>query len=299
MPLIGVVELVLHLKETTSDVVPDTDWMAARDAVKADVKPDDLVIFAPFWADPVGRQFFGDELAGIKREARPDESRFRRAFEVGIRGAHRAELASWKKVSEKQVGKVTIGTYENPAPVTLHDDLLDLATSDRLTASKVDATGEQPCAWQHGAGQAGSLIVPQGPAVPGDKLTCPGGGYVGVAVIHALDHHPHLCLFVSPQGPGTAMRVKFAGVSFGNTLYGHSGVQWVNERTPTQDRMQIAFSVDSRTIGTNVHKVGVGWTFFQFPTTELAGKRGDLVAEVTNAGPRQFCFEADTRDVAP
>ena len=67
VPLIGVMELVLHIKETTSDVVPDEDWKAARDAVKADVKPDDLVVFAPFWADPLGREFFGDELAGIKR----------------------------------------------------------------------------------------------------------------------------------------------------------------------------------------------------------------------------------------
>ena len=36
VPLIGVVELVLHVKQTTSDVVPDADWTAARDAVKAE-----------------------------------------------------------------------------------------------------------------------------------------------------------------------------------------------------------------------------------------------------------------------
>ena len=177
----------------------------------------------------------------------------------------------------------------------LHDDLLDFVNADRLSASKVDPSGEQPCAWQRGIGQPGGLGVPQGPAVPGDKLNCPGGGYVGLAVLHALDHHPHLCLFVSPQGPG-ALRVKFAGVTFGSSLHGHSGVQWVNERNPTQDRVQVTFMFDGRPIGTNVHKIGAGWTGFEFPTPELAGKRGDLVAEVTGAGPRQFCFEADTRD---
>lgn len=295
MPLVGVVELILHVKETTVDVVPDSDWTAARDAIKADVKPDDLVLFAPFWADPVGREFFGDDLAGIKREARPDESRFRRAFEVGIRGAHREEIAGWKKVSEKQVGKITIGTYENPRPVTLHDDLIDLATPDRLTVSKVDANGETACAWAHGAGQPGGLGVPQGPAIPGDKWSCAGGGYVGVAVLHALDHHPHLCLFVSVQGG--AVRVKWSGVTFGNTLHGGSGIQWVNERVPSQDRVQIAFSYQGALIGTNVHRVGAGWTFFELPTPELAGKKGDLVADVVGAPPREFCFEADTRDV--
>ncbi|CAN5903387.1 hypothetical protein BH11MYX4_BH11MYX4_54950 [soil metagenome] len=99
VPLIGVVELVLHVKQTTSDLVPASDWAAARDAVKAEAKPDDLVIFAPFWVDPIGREQLGDELAGLRREARPDESRFARAFEVGIRGAHRPELEGWKKSS--------------------------------------------------------------------------------------------------------------------------------------------------------------------------------------------------------
>jgi hypothetical protein len=299
VPLVGVVELVLHVKQTTSDVVPAADWIAARDSIKAEVKPDDLVLFAPFWADPLGREYFGDELAGIKREARPDESRFARAFEVGIRGAHRAELEGWKKVSERQVGKVTIGVYDNPSPVKLHTDLTDLVSPDRLTVSRVDGSGESACPFQRGPGQPGGLGVPQGPAVPGDKFTCTGGAYVGLAVLHALDHHPHLCIFASPPGGNGALRLKFSNVTFGNSLHGHSGVQWLNERTPSAERIQIAFSAEGRPIGQNVHRVGVGWTGFEFPTPELVGKKGDLVADVTGSGPRSYCFEADTRDVGP
>lgn len=298
VPLVGVVELALHVKQTTSDVVPESDWSAARDAVKAEVKPDDLVIFAPFWADPLGREHFGDELAGIKREARPDESRFPRAFEVGIHGEHRSELAGWKKLSERNVGKVTIGLYENPAPAKVLTDLLDLVGQDRMTVTRVEGANESPCQWQRGVGQPGGLGVPQGAALPGDKFNCSGGGYAGLAVVHALDHHPHLCLFAAPQG-GT-LRIRFAKVTFGTSLHGHSGLQWLNERVPSSERPTVTFSAFDRPIGQNVHHVGVGWTGFEFPTPELAGKRGDLIADVVSGtGPRTYCFEADTRDVAP
>jgi hypothetical protein len=299
VPLVGVVELALHVKQTSSDVVPDADWLAARDAVGADARPDDLVLFAPFWADPLGRRSFGDELAGLKREARPDETRFPRALEVGIRGAHRPELSGWKLRSERRVGAITLGVYENPAPVRLLTDLLDLASPERMRVALVQNGVEAPCPWQRGVGQPGGLGVPQGPAVPGDRFACAGGGYVGLAVLHALDHHPHACLFATPPGPTGALRVTLANVAFGESLHGHSGVQWVNERTPSVERIAVAFSAFGRPIGQNVHRVGAGWTGFEFPTPELAGQRGDLVAEVTGAGPHAYCFEADTRSAAP
>jgi hypothetical protein len=169
----------------------------------------------------------------------------------------------------------------------------------RLTVSRVDGAAETPCPFQRGPGQPGGLGVPQGPAVPGDKFVCSGGAYVGLAVLHALDHHPHLCIFASPPGPAGVLRMKFSNVAFGTTLHGHSGVQWVNERTPSAERIQVAFSAFERPIGQNVHRVGVGWTGFEFPTPELAGKKGDLVADVSGGGPRSYCFEADTRDVGP
>jgi hypothetical protein len=290
VPLVGVIELALHVKQV-GDVVPDTDWTAARDAVRADFKPNDLVLFAPFWEDPVGREFFGDALTGIKREARPDESRFARAFEVSARGEHRSELAGWKKVSERTVGKITVGVYENPAPATVLTDLVDLARPGSLTVTRVENGVESPCGFQHGAGQPGGLGVPQGPAIPGDKFVCGSGGYVGVAVLHALDHHPHLCVFV---GAGPVVRLKFSGVVFGSAIHGHSGVQWYVDRNPSPERITVAFSAFDRPLGENPHKVGTGWTEFEFPTEELAGKRGDLVAQITG-GARNYCFEADTR----
>lgn len=298
IPLVGVIEAELHVKETTREVVPDSDWMAARDAVKGDFRPTDLVLFAPFWADPIGRQFFGDQLAGVKRQARPDETRYARVFEVSIRGKHRPEIDHWKLVAERKVGLITIGTYENPAPVTLHTDLLDLVGPERMSVSRAEGNGEVVCSWQRGAGQPGGLSVPQGPAIPGDKFSCTSG-YVGAAVLHALDHHPHLCIFVSPPSGRGVTRIRFSEVLFGESLHGHDGVQWVTERTGVGESALVAFSAFGRPIGQHAHRAGSGWVGYEFPTPELAGQRGDLLVEVSGAGQRSFCFEADTRSAAP
>ena len=293
MPLVGLLELVLHAKQT-SDVVPDADWTAARDLVTAEVKPEDLVIFAPFWVDPIGREHFGDDVATREREARPDETRFPRAFEVSIRGAHRPELAGWKKVSEKSAGKVAVTVWENPAPAKVLLDLVSLAGSDRMSVSRLDGAAESACSFIRNASQPGNRLgVPQGPEVPPDRYNCAGGGYVGAGVLHALDHHPHLCLWTTGM---TAARVRVKDVVFGQAIHGHSGIQWLVERNPTKEIVNLSFSAFERPLGTNPHHVGVGWNMFELPTAEIAGKKGDLVIDVSAAnalGP--YCFEADIR----
>jgi hypothetical protein len=294
IPVVGVIELVLHVKQT-SEVASDADWEAAKKAIASEVGPDDLVIFAPFWVDPVGREHFGDALAGVRREARPDETRYARAFEVGIRGEHREELEGWKKTSERTFGRVTVGVYENPAFVKPKLDLVDLIAPDRATVTRVEASGaEAPCNFQIGQGQPGGLSVPQGTAVPGAKFNCQGGGWVGVAVLHAMDHHPHMCIFVSPAGANASVRVTFKNVTFANAIHGHSGVQWIDDRNASGAVTTLAWSAFGRPIGANPHRTGVGWTGYEFPTHELAGKKGDLVAEI--AGTQgHYCFEADIR----
>jgi hypothetical protein len=297
VPLVAVIELALHVKQTAVDVVPEADWTAARELVKADLRPDDLVLFTPFWTDPLGRRTFGEAIATLKREGRSDERRFARAFEVSTRGAHEDALAHWKKVKEQKSGAITITLYENPDFTKVIEDTLDLVAPERLTVSRVEGRGEQPCAFQHGASAGGSTVVPQGLLTPADKFVCPGGGHVGVAVLHALDHHPHLCLYATPVQNAT-LRLRFSGVTFGPSLHGHSGIQWLVERTPAPEKVSVTFSAFDRPIGTHHHKIGAGWVGFELPTSDLAGKKGDLVADVGSSTQHQFCFEATTREAS-
>ncbi len=293
VPLVSLAELALHVKQTRSDVVPESDWVAARDAVKAELQPDDLVLFEPFWADPIGRKVFGP-IATMKREGRSDDRRFPRAFEVTIRGARDEGATGWKRVKDQKFGAVTVSLYENREYTKVLDDTVDLVSPDRLTVSKIENGVEQECSFQHGSTQGGSTVVPQGLLVPGDKFVCQGA-HVGVAVLHALDHHPHVCIYASPM-PGATLKMKFSKVRFGASLHGHSGIQWLVERTPSPEKVAVSFSAFDRPIGTHFHKVGVGWVGFELPTTEFAGKEGDLVAEIAPSSQRQFCFEATTRE---
>jgi hypothetical protein len=290
VPLLGLWELGAHVYQT-HDVVPVNDWHSAHAAVEAAWKPGDLVVFAPDWADPLGREYFGDKLAGIPDEARPDDTRFPRAFEVSIRGAHDPELAGWKKVATEKTGAVTITTLENPSPVKLLDDLVAHASPEGMHVTQ----GNAECRWVHGPTTAGNLGA--GPATPGERFMCPSGGIIGVSLIHDLGDRARRCFFApTTGGRGAPMQIRFENVAFGNALHGHVGLAQFNERDRTGPPVTLTWRASDRILGKITHVDGDGWKGFELPTTELAGQRAELTAEIASAAPgRHFCFEADTR----
>lgn len=293
VPLIGVLELGAHEVQIHS-VVPDADWDAARVAVEAEWKPGDLVVFEPFWADSIGRLHFGAKLAGIPDEARPDDTRFPRAFEVSIRGAHDPELADWTKTATRKVGAITMTTLANPMPVHVIDDLVDHASPSGMAVTRADNGGESDCRWTHGATTAGGLGA--GPATPGDRFVCAGGAFVGVSLIHDLTDRPRRCYFAPTVGRGGVVRVRFTDVAFGSALHGHVGLANFNERDRTGPNVTLTWRANDRILGKITHVDGDGWKGYELSTSDLTGQRGDLVAEIASpGGGRQFCFEADTR----
>ena len=297
VPAVGLFELLAHAKQVAG-TTPEKDWDAARVAVAKIAAPTDLVLFAPLWADPIGREHFGDALADVTRTARPDESRFPRAIEVSIRGKHRPELEGWKRVAREEVGAITITTLENPHPAHVIDDLLTHASGDAtrgMSVHRIDGGRETDCPWTQTATQAGGLGA--GPAVPGERFACPGGSFVGISVIHALDHSPRRCFFAPPGGGSSVLRVRFANVAFGDALHGHAGLQNEAERDKTGAPVTLTWKMGEQVIGKLVHHDGEGWKGWELGTPELSGQKGDLVAEIasTSGNRRHFCFEADTR----
>jgi len=84
--------------------VPGDDaWKDAAAVVRAGYRPGDLIVFAPEWADPIGRLHLGD-LIPVELAARMDAARFGRIWEVSIRGAHHAEVAGLAPVAEESRG---------------------------------------------------------------------------------------------------------------------------------------------------------------------------------------------------
>jgi hypothetical protein len=289
IPFVGIAELGAHVYQV-NDVVSADDWHAAHAIVEAAWKPGDLVVFAPDWTDPLGRMYFGDKVAGIANAARPDDTRFSRAFEVSIRGGHDPELAGWKKVDSKKAGAVTVNVLENPSPVTLADDLVQHATPTGMRASQ----GGMECRWVHGTTTAGNLGA--GPATPGDRILCSLGGSVGVSIIHDKDDRARRCFFAPTTGGRAPLDVRFEDVAFGASLHGHLGLAQFNERDHTGQPVTVTWSANGRILGKVVDNDGDGWKGFELSTPELAGQRGELVAEISSAqAGRHFCFEADTR----
>lgn len=293
VPAVALLELGMHLWQTTGGVVPEADWKAAREVVKAKVHPDDLVIFAPKWTDPLGREFLKDDVATLEREAFGDVTRFPRALEVSIRGKHRSELEGWREVAREYVGKITVTTFENPSPVKVKDDLLDHANAQGMSVSRVDNNRETECPFQQAGVRTGALGF--GMAIPNERFVCPTGGFVGVSVLQPQDHSARRCFYAPPQGGGSVLRVRFANVTFGTALHGHHGIHWHQERGGVP--VSLTWKADGKTLGRVVHVDGDGWKGFELDTRELDGKKGELVAEVSaaNGNTRMYCFEADTR----
>ena len=289
LPVVGLLELAAHAIQARS-TTSDPDWEAARTYVAAQAKPEDLVAFAPRWVDPIGREHFGPRLATLEREARPDETRFPRALEVSIRGAHLPAFDGWRRAGEQRFGSVTVTTWENPAPAQILDDLVSLVDPQHLRVSR----GDSDCNFVHGSPQSGNLGY--GPAVPGDRFNCPGNGFVGVSVVADLDYVPHRCIFAPPPG-NAPLRLRFADVRFGRSLHGHHALYVEAERDKKGAPVTISFKSGDSTIGSVVHRDGEGWKPFELDTTPLAGQHGELVVEIASPGGdrRLYCFEADTR----
>lgn len=289
IPVLGLFELGAHVVQTHS-VATDGDWAAARDFVKAQARPEDLVAFAPWWVDPVGRMQFGPQLATVEREARPDETRFPRAFEVSIRGAHLPVFDGWRRAGEQRFGRVAVTTWENPAPAQVLDDLVSRVDPQHLRVSRGDAD----CNFVHGTAQSGNLGF--GPTIPGDRFACQGTGFAGVSVLADLDYVPHRCVFAPPSG-AVPLRLRFADVRFGRTLHGHHALYVEAERDRRGAPVTLTFKAGDVTLGTLVHRDGDGWKPFELDTSALAGQKGELTAEISSPGGdrRLYCFEADTR----
>ncbi len=295
VPAFGLWELGAHVVQVGS-VVPLDDWNKARDVVDAQWKPGDLVVFAPEWADPVGREAFGEKLAGIANEGRGDDTGYARAFEVSIRGSHASELDGWKKVGAQKVGGVTVTTLENPSPAHVLDSLLAHAnpgpTGMRVT--RVDASGENDCRWQHAQATGGGLG--SGPPTPGDRFVCQGGSFVGVTVLFDYGMRARRCFYAPPAGNGATVRMHFQDVAFGGAVHGHCDLQYEAERNLDGAPVTLTFRANDRVLGKITHADGDGWKQFELSTSDLQRTRGELVVDVdSRQAGRQFCFEADTR----
>jgi hypothetical protein len=100
-------------------------WTAAADHVRgqsggADADSGNLIVFAPRWVDPVGRQYFGDQM-NIEMAARMDAAQYARIWEVSIGGARASETLGLVAHSTKHFGALRVRQYIQEPSVVAFD----------------------------------------------------------------------------------------------------------------------------------------------------------------------------------
>jgi hypothetical protein len=124
--LVSVWELVATRCDATS-VPGDAAWAEAAGAVRAGYQPGDLIVFAPGWVDPVGRQHLGD-LIPVDVAARMDAARFGRIWELAIRDAHAPDVDGLTPVATEDHAGVVVRRYQRTPAIVVADILDRLAT---------------------------------------------------------------------------------------------------------------------------------------------------------------------------
>lgn len=177
--LVALWEIIATLTARAPD---DADWAAAATVVRADHAPGDLIVFAPAWADPIGRLHLGD-LIPLDMAARNDAARYATIWEVAIGDATAPDTRGLTATRTTTVGGIRVRRYQQ-TPVALAADLLA-----RLPSAKIAGAPQRPITIE--LAEVGfaphrciQVVPPPGapvritfPAVPGTQLA----GGVGIA----------------------------------------------------------------------------------------------------------------------
>jgi hypothetical protein len=174
--LVAVWEIVATVHD--AGAVPGDDaWERAATALREAYKPGELIVFAPDWADPVGRLHVGD-LIPVEMAARMDAAKYGSIWELAIRHAQAPEVAGLEAVTSTDFAGVTLRHYERTPAIVVDDALAREPKSDgaRPTLELAEVGFAPHRCWQIVPPAHGKVTITI-PMTLGTKLV----GYVGLA----------------------------------------------------------------------------------------------------------------------
>ncbi len=299
VPLVAVVEL---LSEWVIEArVPKPEhWRAAHDHIAHERREGDLVSSAPVWTDPLARMYFRD-LITLGDAARPDATRYARAWVATIRGGEHPDFQGWREQSATSFGRVTVRLMVNPSPARVRYDFVEHVRAPDATVSRIEGDARRECVFQSGLVVAGGGLG-QGALAGPERFMCgEPWNYVGVTIIEDMTHRGRRCIWSHPV-QGATMVTTFESVPMGAKIHGHHGIAYEAERgddfgNDLGGPVELTARVDGNIVGTSVHHDNEGWKGFDFDTSAYASGNHRVSFEVRSerAGMRHYCFEGDAR----
>jgi hypothetical protein len=293
---LGLLELGFQFHFSRS--APSIDeWKALKAAAGELAGPGVLVVVAPEWAEPNARHALGSELMPLGHVARPDESAFERALEIGILGEEAPALAGWQLEGERRQGKFKLRSFTNPHVVpVLYDFLAHLEPSAASVQVLRKKGAPEPCAY--GKAKVTNGDLGGHPTYPSRRFSCAGADWqmVGLTVIEDQNYRPRQCIWAHPSPRGT-LEVHFDAVPIGKVISGHGGLPYLFEREWHGAPIELDVLVGGQPIGTFRHEDGEGWKRFELSTSAFAGRTEpvDFRVRSRSTKERQFCFQASVR----
>jgi hypothetical protein len=298
IPVLGVLELVLHL--VFAQRAPSTDeWSQAAKVLEPLRKADDLVIVAPWWAEPHARQALGPKLLPIRDVARADEAPYPRAIELSAMGQHPPEIASWPIVERYPISSHLVALVRrNPNPAKVTVNFSDLVENAQAKVAWNIAGIETPCSFSSNMPVSAPGLFGH-PAIPPQRYVCGRQPWqaVGVTVHDDQNFRARRCVWSHPPPPSGKVVLRFSQVPLANVIHGYLSLHWTLEREQHGSPVLFALFVDDKAIGTHVHHDGQGWRAFEIALGSVANGTHDVRIEISseNANERHVCWTADSR----
>jgi hypothetical protein len=297
VPALGLLELGAHVFFSRRAPTKG-QWDDIRPLVASWYEPGEVVVIAPYWAEPMARWSFGDSLMPTREVARGDITGYVRAIEVATLGSRSPELAGWNLLREDKHGPFTVREVSNPASPRVTYDFVDHIDAHSADV-RIDAGATSiACSFiTNAAVESGGLGAP--PTYPATRFSCPGQPthvFVGVTVIEDGAFRPRRCIWSHPPAGEAEIVTRFRDVHLGSRVHGHAGMGWVVERFGLQSPFTIRVMVGGVEVGRMVHQSGEYWKEFDIPMGAWAGRTTDVAFHVSAPpGGAHVCYEADSR----
>jgi hypothetical protein len=294
VPLVALFELVAHFHFASAAPEPER-WQALHEPVGALHQKGDLLVVAPYWAEPNARAVFGDSLMPLADVARPDELAHPRIIELSILGQS-AGIEGLRLLDEQRHGPFRIRVLHNERYQPELVDFVDRVAAGQASAFSRRGQRGSACPWDPKARvSTGTPALHGHPAFPPERFQCgkTDWHFVGVTVIEDEHYRPRRCIWAHPADRATTV-VRFDKVQLGSKIIGHGGISWFLERESKGTPVELQVLVDDDKLGEFQHVDGDGWSRFEFATSQYEGGEHSVEFQVQSkrSHQREFCFAA-------